>query len=114
VLLLLDMHTYGFLIAQIFLGLWLIPLGYLAWARHVPPAARDRLRRGWRELSAGHARAVLVLDVGQRIHNSMAIPPTIAEVWMVGYLLVEGIRSSHQADVVGASSTSTVSEAAVV
>ena len=29
VLLLLDMHHYGFLIAQIFFGLWLVPLGYL-------------------------------------------------------------------------------------
>ena len=56
----------------------------------------------------------LVRDTGARIHTYVAIPPTIAEVWMVGHLLVEGIRSSHQADVVGASSTSTVSEAAVV
>jgi hypothetical protein len=31
VLLLLDMQHYGFLIAQIFFGLWLVPMGYLAY-----------------------------------------------------------------------------------
>src|SRR6185369_13811521 len=31
VLLLLDTQHYGLLIAQIFFGLWLIPLGYLAY-----------------------------------------------------------------------------------
>jgi uncharacterized protein DUF4386 len=30
VLLVLDMHHYGFLIAEIFFGLWLVPLGYRA------------------------------------------------------------------------------------
>src|SRR5207244_3441742 len=31
VLLLLDIHNYGYLIAQIFFGLWLVPLGFLAY-----------------------------------------------------------------------------------
>ena len=30
-LLLMDLHHYGFLIAQIFFGLWLVPFGYLAY-----------------------------------------------------------------------------------
>jgi hypothetical protein len=30
VMLLMDSHHYGFLIAQIFFGLWLVPQGYLA------------------------------------------------------------------------------------
>jgi hypothetical protein len=37
VLLLLDMHHYGFLIAQIFFGLWLVPLGYLAYMSRMFP-----------------------------------------------------------------------------
>ena len=40
----------------------------------------------------------LVPDVGDRIHASLAIPPTIAEIWMVGYLLVKGVKSSLPAD----------------
>jgi hypothetical protein len=39
VLLLLDMHHYGFLIAQIFFGLWLVPLGYLAYTSGMFPKA---------------------------------------------------------------------------
>lgn len=31
VMLVLDIHNYGFLIAQIFFGLWLVPLGYLVY-----------------------------------------------------------------------------------
>ena len=31
VMLLMDLFHYGFLIAQIFFGLWLVPLGYLAY-----------------------------------------------------------------------------------
>ena len=39
VLLLLDIHHYGFLIAQIFFGLWLVPLGYLAYRSGMFPKA---------------------------------------------------------------------------
>src|SRR2546426_1335957 len=39
VLLLLDIHNYGFLIAQIFFGLWLAPLGYLAYKSGMFPKA---------------------------------------------------------------------------
>jgi Domain of unknown function (DUF4386) len=38
-LLLLDIHHYGFLIAQIFFGLWLVPLGYLAYKSAMFPKA---------------------------------------------------------------------------
>ncbi len=39
VLLLLDMQHYGFLIAQIFFGLWLAPMGYLAYKSGMFPKA---------------------------------------------------------------------------
>lgn len=39
VLLLLDIHHYGFLIAQIFFGLWLVPFGYLAYKSGMFPKA---------------------------------------------------------------------------
>jgi hypothetical protein len=35
---------------------------------------------------------LLVPDVREQLHGLMAIPPTIAEVWMVGYLLVRGVK----------------------
>jgi hypothetical protein len=36
--------------------------------------------------------AFLVPDLGTQIHGFLGIPPTIAEIWMLGYLLVKGVR----------------------
>lgn len=59
VLLLLDMQHYGFLIAQIFFGLWLVPMGYLAFKSAMfPKVLGVMLVGGGRLLSSGHARAV--------------------------------------------------------
>ena len=49
VMLLMDMFHYGFLMAQIFFGLWLIPLGYLAYkSAPVPEGAGRRPGHRWR------------------------------------------------------------------
>ena len=40
--------------------------------------------------------AFLVPDVGQQIHAFLAIPPTIAEVWTLAYLLVKGVKVHAQ------------------
>ena len=36
--------------------------------------------------------AFLTPDFGQKIHAFIAIPFTIAEIWMVGYLLAVGVK----------------------
>ena len=35
----------------------------------------------------------LASQLGEAIHSFLAIPPTIAEVCMLGYLLVRGVKS---------------------
>ena len=93
VLLLLDMHHYGFLIAQIFFGLWLVPLGYLAYTSGMfPKALGVVLIVGGVSYLVDMLAAFLVPDVGKQIHDFLAIPPTIAEIWMLGYLLVQGVK----------------------
>jgi hypothetical protein len=95
VLLLLDTQHYGILIAQIFFGLWLVPLGYLAYQS-----------RGWFPKWLGVLLIVggacylvdllalfLVPDVGQTIHGYITIPSALAEISMVLYLLVIGVRT---------------------
>ncbi len=92
VLLLLDAQHYGLLIAQIFFGLWLAPLGYLAY------------RSGWFPKALGvvliaaaacylldFLAAFLVPDFGKAIHGFAIILPAIAEPTMVLYLLVIGV-----------------------
>jgi hypothetical protein len=49
-------------------------------------------------LSADVLARFLVPDVGERIHTYISIPPTIAEIWMVGYLLIKGVNVSRPAD----------------
>ena len=95
-LLLLEMYHYGFLIAQIFFGLWLMPLGYLAFKSGMFPKALGVVL-----ILAGVCYLVdllalfLVPDLGASIHTFVGvIPTTLAEVWMVLYLLVVGVRVS--------------------
>jgi hypothetical protein len=97
VLLLLDMHHYGFLIAQIFFGLWLVPLGYLAYRSGMfPKVLGVVLIVGGVSYLLDMLAAFLVPDVGKQIHSFLAIPPTIAEIWTLGYLLVKGVKVPAQ------------------
>jgi hypothetical protein len=94
VLLLLDAQHYGVFIAQIFYGLWLVPLGYLAYKSGLFPKALGIL------LIVGGAcylvdllAQFLVPDFGVKIHAFVVIPSAIAEISMVVYLLVIGVRT---------------------
>ena len=97
VLLLLDIQHYGYLIAQIFFGLWLVPLGYLAYRSGMFPRALGVLL-----VVGGVAYVVDMLALflapafGEAISSFLMIPPAIAELWMVAYLLVKGVRAQPQ------------------
>jgi hypothetical protein len=96
VLLLLDIHHYGYYVAQIFFGLWLVPLGYLAYqSRMFPRALGVVLIAGGVSYLVDMLAAFLAPDLADQIHGFLAIPRTIAEVWMVGYLLVRGVRTTQ-------------------
>ena len=95
VLLLLDTQHYGLLIAQIFFGLWLAPLGYLA------------IKSGWFPKSLGilliigticylidFLAAFISPDFSLMIHGYITIPSAFAEIWMVFYLLITGIKTT--------------------
>jgi len=98
VLLLLDLQHYGFLIAQIFFGLWLVPLGYLAFrSGSFPRALSVLLVVGGVCYLADMLVLFLVPEIGARINDVIVIPSTIAELWMIGYLLLRGVRSPRRA-----------------
>ena len=97
VLLLLDLHNYGYLIAQIFFGLWLVPLGYLAYKSGMfPKGLGIVLVVAGASYLVDMLAAFLAPDLSKQIHGFLAIPPTIAEVWMLGYLLVKGVKVPAQ------------------
>src|SRR4029077_16820444 len=96
VLLLLEIHHYGFLAAQIFFGLWLVPLGYLAYKSGMfPKALGIALVVGGAGYLVGLLAVFLVPDIGEKINVFVTIPSAIAEISMVLYLLVIGVKTPH-------------------
>jgi hypothetical protein len=99
VLVLLDTQHFGFLIAQIFFGLWLVPLGYLAYKSGMfPQALGVLLIAGGACYLVGTLAAFLAPGAGQQINTFITIPSAIAEVWMVLYLLVIGVKTVEPDD----------------
>jgi len=93
-LLLVDAHHYGLLTAQIFFGLWLVPMGYLAYkSGWFPKALGIVLIVSCVSYLVDLLAAFLAPEVSVQIHGLLSIPPTIAEPWMLGYLLLIGVRS---------------------
>jgi hypothetical protein len=101
VLLLLEIHHYGFLIAQIFFGLWLVPLGYLAYRSSMfPKALGVALIIGGAGYLVGTLAVFLVPDYGEKINVFVTIPSAIAEISMLLYLLVVGVKTPKPATLV--------------
>lgn len=94
ILLLLDIQHYGTLIAQVFFGLWLVPLGYLAYqSKMFPKWLGVLLIIGGVCYLLDLLAAFLAPDVSQAIHGIVIIPSAAAEICMVLYLLIFGTRS---------------------
>ncbi|GHO63359.1 hypothetical protein KSC_022510 [Ktedonobacter sp. SOSP1-52] len=104
VLLLLDTQHYGTLIAQIFFGLWLVPLGYLAYKSSgmFPKWLGVLLIVGGVCSLVDLLTLLLVPAFAQKItpdlpgtHHTFVgvILPTIAEISMLVYLLVIGVKT---------------------
>ena len=100
VLLLLDIQHYGTLSAQVFFGLWLIPLGYLAYksAGWFPKWLGVLLTVGGVCYLVDLLAAFLFSDFGKATHAFIVIPCAIAEITMVAYLLVIGVKTKKLND----------------
>ena len=97
VLLLLDIQHYGTLSAQVFFGLWLAPLGYLAYKSGLfPKALGVVLVMAAISYLVQLLAAFLAPDFSKQVHGFLSILPIIAEVWMLGYLLVRGVKVPAQ------------------
>jgi hypothetical protein len=94
VLLLVDAQHYGVFIAQIFFGLWLAPMGYLAYmSGRFPKALGIMLIVGCACYLVDTLAAFLAPDIHEAIHRFGTVSSAIAEIWMVGYLLMVGVRT---------------------
>lgn len=92
VLLMVDIQHYSLLAAQIFFGLWLAPLGYLAYrSGWFPKALGVVLIAAAASYIVDLLAAFLAPDIARSIHGFATILPAIAEPAMVLYLLVIGV-----------------------
>lgn len=95
VLLLLDAQHYGLLTAQIFFGLWLAPLGYLAYkSGWFPKTLASLLVAASGAYLVDMLAAFLLPGVDKEIHTVLSIVAATAEIWMMLYLLVIGVRTA--------------------
>jgi hypothetical protein len=88
-----DMHTAGYLIAQVFFGLWLLPLGYLVYRSDAfPKALGVLLAIGCVGYLIDTFTTFLAPGVADRIEWLVVAPAAAGELWLVAYLLVKGVR----------------------
>jgi uncharacterized protein DUF4386 len=98
VMTLLDVQHYGLLAAQFFFGLWLAPLGYLAYkSKLFPKALGVMLVVGTVCYLVDALTAFIAPDFSKAIHTFVVIPSAIAELSMVGYLLAIGTKTPKPA-----------------
>jgi hypothetical protein len=91
VLLLLDTQHNGLLIAEIFMGLWMVPLGYLTYkSGWFPKPLAILLVVGGVCYVVDMLAAYLAPDLSKAIDSFITLPAAAAEVWMVVYLLLIG------------------------
>jgi uncharacterized protein DUF4386 len=83
-------------VGALFFGLWLIPMGWVA-------ATSGRFPRalGWILVAGGVGYVVsafvdYAIDAPTWLVSALAIPATIGELWMIGYLLAVGIRPTAE------------------
>ncbi len=85
-------------VGNVFFGLWLIPMGTCVLRSRWMPRPL-----GW-ILMAGGASYVLsaflgfLLPATQLVNELLVMPATLGELWMIGYLLIRGVRRVDSAD----------------
>ncbi|WP_407343179.1 DUF4386 domain-containing protein [Pengzhenrongella phosphoraccumulans] len=98
VMLFLDLQHYGYLIAQIFFGLWLFPLGLLAWRSGMfPRVIAGLLLTASTFYVVDVALEFLAPDVAAAVNPALVILFTVAEASMLVFLLAKGVLTGRPA-----------------
>jgi hypothetical protein len=91
--LLQELSSTSWDVGGVFFGLWLIPMGWAAiTTRRFPVTLGWVLVVGGVGYVLGAVLGLGVAGMPAAASDAMAYPATVGELWMVGYLLVKGIR----------------------
>jgi len=90
-LLLYDLNDAAWSVGALFLGLWLIPMGWLALRSGVMP----RLL-GWILIAGGVGYTLspyvaFLSPSASTLADALTVPASVGEFWMIGYLLFRGV-----------------------
>ena len=98
-MLMLDLQHYGYAIAGILFGLWLVPLGYLTFKSGMfPKVLGIVLVVGGIGYLFDTLGAFVAPELTPIIHPVAALLGVVAEVSLLAYLLVKGVRSPRTTD----------------
>jgi hypothetical protein len=95
------------IVGALFFGLWLIPMGWCVLRSGWMPRALGWILVGG---GAGYVLSPFVMYLArdaQAVFDAMAYPASVGEFWMVGYLLVRGVRRQAPAEAPAAVRTPT-------
>lgn len=82
-------------VGGLFFGLWLFPMGYIiVKSRRMPVWLGRVLVLG----CIGYLVSTIIryMEINFRFNSFLVLPATIGEFWMIGYLLIFGIRPDHE------------------
>jgi hypothetical protein len=95
--LLYELNGAAWSLGGLFFGLWLIPMGYVVVKHRVMPVAL-----GWVLMVGGATYIIdtylaqIVLDAPAAVSAVLVGVATVGEFWMIGYLLIFGIRKADR------------------
>ncbi|WP_084039117.1 DUF4386 domain-containing protein [Demequina sp. NBRC 110053] len=105
---LVQLSTGAWGMGNLFFGLWLIPMGWVAvTTRRFPVVLGWLLIAGGAGYVASGLLAYGVADAPGALVEGLAYVATVGEFWMIGYLLVKGIRPREAARASAPSPSST-------
>jgi hypothetical protein len=97
VLMLLDLHRYGYILGGVFFGLWLLPMGLLARRSAMFPSWLGVLLIiGCFAWIADPVIAFALPDAPGLVRGVVSIPTSLAEFGLMLYLLIRGVRPLHE------------------
>ena len=90
-----QLITHSWNIGGLFFGLWLIPMGHIiVTSKRWPPWLGRVLILG----GVGYILSTLLYYIGSKhlLLDVLTLPATVGEFWMIGYLLIYGIRPENE------------------
>lgn len=92
-MLLLEMHHHGYVLGGVFFGLWLLPMGYLAYhGTQFPSWLGVLLMIGCLTWVADPVLAFAAPQAPAIVRTIVSLPTSVAEFGLMLYLLVVGVR----------------------